>query len=166
MPWRAIKSETQGFRTSEKSCCRVERFSGECNIKTVRLGLISPVSLTVELCQRSDPPYARRDRRVSRNLSGPDLDICERRRIIGRALGSPVESSWLTIPSAELFALQNAVAKPMGSKQDDHNRGERDGSKASGLDAWVDVNNPLNPEEYKAGYRHGLQQQRERSASI
>jgi len=54
----------------------------------------------------------------------------------------------------------------MGSKQDDHNRGERDGSKASGFDAWVDLNNPLNPEEYKAGYRHGLQQQRESSASI
>jgi hypothetical protein len=97
---------------------------------------------------------------------GPYLDIWERRRIIGRAPGPRSNQAGLTISSAELFALQNAVAKPMGSKQDDHNRGECDGSKASGFDAWVDLNNPLNPEEYKAGYRHGLQQQGKRSAAI
>jgi len=43
----------------------------------------------------------------------------------------------------------------MGSKQDDHNRGQKDGANANVFDYIVEDTNPFSSQEYKEGFRHG-----------
>lgn len=43
----------------------------------------------------------------------------------------------------------------MGSKQDDHNRGQKDGANATWFDVLVEEHNLFTSPEYRAGYRHG-----------
>lgn len=43
----------------------------------------------------------------------------------------------------------------MGSEQDDHNRGQKDGADANLFDYLVEDTNPFSSQEYKEGFRHG-----------
>lgn len=45
------------------------------------------------------------------------------------------------------------------SKQSEHNRGQEDGAKAGALDQVVENLNPFSSGDYKAGFRHGAEQQ-------
>lgn len=47
----------------------------------------------------------------------------------------------------------------MGSRQDDHNRGEKNGAKAGIFDQLAERTNPFSSPEYKQGYFHGVRQQ-------
>ena len=44
----------------------------------------------------------------------------------------------------------------MSRAQDEHNRGQKDGSQAGFLDELVENFNPLTSPEYKAGFHHGV----------
>jgi hypothetical protein len=44
-------------------------------------------------------------------------------------------------------------------KQDDHNKGQEDGSKASWFDEVVERTNPFSSTEYKEGFDNGLANQ-------
>src|SRR5260370_17021690 len=52
----------------------------------------------------------------------------------------------------------------MASKQDDHNRGQKDGAKSDGLDELLVMNNPLETPEYKQGFQEGRRNQLESKA--
>jgi DNA replication protein DnaC len=52
----------------------------------------------------------------------------------------------------------------MGSKQDDYNRGQKDGARAGGFDEFVESNFSLESPEYRKGFEHGRQQQVEARA--
>lgn len=47
----------------------------------------------------------------------------------------------------------------MGSKEHDHNEGQKDGAQADFLSGLVEALNPLTSPEYKAGFWHGMEQQ-------
>lgn len=47
----------------------------------------------------------------------------------------------------------------MDKKQRDHDRGEKDGSKADGLTAWITQNFSFESKEYKEGFDNGLKNQ-------
>jgi hypothetical protein len=49
----------------------------------------------------------------------------------------------------------------MGSKQDDHNEGQKDGAKGDFLSDYITQNNPFLSEDYKEGYAHGSEQRRQ-----
>jgi hypothetical protein len=51
-------------------------------------------------------------------------------------------------------------------KQDDHNRGQKDGSEASRFDYLVEDFNPFCSQEYKEGFRHGFAKRPEKEFKI